>query len=79
MGIVDEIGTPIARPAEDLRIHPGSLLNLDSDCRIKLGENEDPAGDERTEPVGPELEDSEPRIEGGVANRRPAWLVAEET
>jgi transposase len=77
--IVRETGKPIARVADDLGIHPGTLANWVKKDRIERGEKEGLTIDERARLVELESENAELRMERDVLKRSVVLWVKEAT
>ena len=77
--IVRETGKPIARVADDLGIHPGTLANwVKKDC-LERGEAGGLSGDERARLAHLERENAELRMERDVLKRSVVLWVKEAT
>jgi len=77
--IVRETSKPIARVADDLGIHPGTLGNWVKKDRIERGEAEGLTVDERARLVHLESENVELRMERDVLKRSVVLWVKEAT
>ena len=79
MRIVRETNKPIAKIAEDLGIHPGTLGNWVKKDRIERGESEGLTADERARLAHLEKENAELRMERDVLKRSVVLWVKEAT
>ena len=77
--IVRETSKPIARVAEDLGLHPGTLGNWVKKDRIERGETEGLSVDERARLTHLESENAELRMERDVLKRSVVLWVKEAT
>ena len=77
--IVQETGKPIARVAEDLGIHPGTLGNWVNKDKADRGETEGLDTDERARLNQLEKENAELRMERDVLKRSVVLWVKEAT
>ena len=77
--IVRETSKPIARVADDLGIHPGTLANWVKKDRIERGEVEGRGVDERSELSRLRSENAELRMERDVLKRSVVLWVKEAT
>jgi transposase len=77
--IVRETGKPIARVAEDLGLHPGTLGNWVKKDRIERGDQEGLSVDERSRLGFLERENAELRMERDVLKRSVVLWVKEAT
>jgi len=77
--IVRETSKPIARIAEDLGLHPGTLGNWVKKDRIERGEAEGLGVDERSELKQLRSENAELRMERDVLKRSVVLWVKEAT
>ena len=77
--IVRETNKPIAKVAEDLGLHPGTLGNWVKKDRIERGETEGLTADERARLTQLEKENAELRMERDVLKRSVVLWVKEAT
>jgi transposase len=77
--IVRETNKPIAKVAEDLGLHPGTLGNWVKKDRIERGESEGLNSDERARLAWLEKENAELRMERDVLKRSVVLWVKEAT